>query len=67
MIVLLSSHRCVEVGEFYRFLSMGLSLCLLFTAKTARIEPATSLFIISRPTVDAIIISRPTVDAIVRN
>ena len=42
--------------EFYRFfLNMRKSLFLLFTGKTVRIEPATSLFIISHPVCDAIV------------
>ena len=62
MMVLLSSCfkwflQVLEL-EIFPFLFMGVTL---------GIESATSLFIISRPTVDAIIISRPTVDAIVRN
>ena len=43
--------------EFYRFLNIRKSLffSFLFTGKTVRIEPATSLFIISHPVCDAIV------------
>ena len=44
------THRCV-----LQFLEHEKIPFPLFTGKTVRIEPATSLFIISRPVVDAIV------------
>ena len=42
--------------EFYRFLNMNEKIpFFLFTGKRVRIEPATSLFVISRPADDAIV------------
>ena len=49
------SRRCFSVVEVYRFLKHEKILFFLFTGKTVRIEPAISLFIISRPAVDAIV------------
>ena len=55
MIVLLSSLS-FKWFEFYRFLKHEkIPFFFLFTGKTVRIEPATSLFIISRPADDAIV------------
>ena len=54
MIVLLS-HRCFAVVEFYRFLNVRKSLLFLSSGKTLRIEPVTSMFIISHPVCDAIV------------
>ena len=44
-----------EVVEFDRFLNVRKSLFYYFYEKDVRIEPTTSLFIISRPAVDDVV------------
>ena len=57
MILYIALIVVFQVVEFYRFLNVRKSLFFFFffLGKTVRIEPATSLFIISHPVCDAIV------------